>query len=255
MASNGLVANPKKTVFLMLNNKSKTNLETLAIKVGEDVIKQEAYTKLLGLKIEENQKWNIHCKELTATLNSRLFQIRRIKNQVPKRCIMRIVQSLWFSKLRYGLQIIAQTRLKEKDPSHILMDGLQIAQNRMLRLLHGSTLKDRISTEELLRTANVLSVNQLATEVKLTECWKAANIENYSVKMDKGHVEQNVEGRQLRSSSLREFKDHSRTKIGEESFHISTGKAWNNAPQEVKETKTIFAAKRMIKKYCKTLPI
>ena len=84
----------KKTVFLMLNSQRKTYLEKLAIKVGEDMITQESHTKLLGLKIKESQKWNVHCKELISALNSRLYQIRRIKNQVPERCIMRILQSL-----------------------------------------------------------------------------------------------------------------------------------------------------------------
>ena len=54
----------KKTVFLMLNSQRKTDLEKLAIKVGEDMITQESHTKLLGLKIKESQKWNVHCKEL-----------------------------------------------------------------------------------------------------------------------------------------------------------------------------------------------
>ena len=190
----------------MLNSQRKTYLEKLAIKVGEDVITQESHTNLLGLKIKESQKWNVHCKELISALNSRLYQIRRIKNQVPERCIMRIVQSLWFSKLRYGLQLCAQTRLKENDPTHTNMERLQVAQNRMLRLIHGRTLKDRISTAELLKSVNVLSVNQLALEIKLTECWKSININNFPVELDKGHVEQAEEGRQLRTSSLRQFK-------------------------------------------------
>ena len=131
------------------------------------------------------------------------------------------------------------------------MERLQVAQNRMLRLIHGSTLKDRISTAELLKSVNVLSVNQLALEIKLTECWKSININNYPVEMDKGHVEQAEEGRQLRTSSLRQFKDHSKTKIGEESFHISTGTAWNNALQDIKDAKSIFTAKKLIKNIAK----
>ena len=33
--------------------------EDLKIKVGEDWIKQPDYLKLLGVEIQENQKWNI----------------------------------------------------------------------------------------------------------------------------------------------------------------------------------------------------
>ena len=46
MASKGLVANPSKTAFLLLNSKSKNN----TLKIGE----------LLGMQISENQKWYEH---------------------------------------------------------------------------------------------------------------------------------------------------------------------------------------------------
>ena len=49
----------------------------------------------------------------------------------------------------------------------------------------------------------VLSVNQLAIKIKLSECLKSINLKNYPVKLDKGHVEQEEEGRHLRTSSLR----------------------------------------------------
>ena len=43
----------------MLNSKKKSEVKKKAIKVGEAVIIQESYTKLLGLKIEDNQKWTV----------------------------------------------------------------------------------------------------------------------------------------------------------------------------------------------------
>ena len=50
MASNGLVANPKKTVFMLLNFKDKCVEATpMEIRVGENVIAQSQSTKLLGV--------------------------------------------------------------------------------------------------------------------------------------------------------------------------------------------------------------
>jgi len=49
MASNGLVANPTKTVFMMLNNKRKENEGTRKITVGEHQIQESKTTKLLGM--------------------------------------------------------------------------------------------------------------------------------------------------------------------------------------------------------------
>ena len=55
MASNGLVANQKKTVFMLLNHKN-SSLETapIQIRVGENLVTQEKFTKLLGVTIEDN---------------------------------------------------------------------------------------------------------------------------------------------------------------------------------------------------------
>ena len=39
------------------------------------------------------------------------------------------------------------------------------------------------------------------------------------------------------------------------SFVRDSGKIWNQASREIKEATTIGAAKRLIKQYCKTLPI
>jgi hypothetical protein len=61
MASNGLVANQKKTVFMLLNYKNQTPLsDPVSIRVGSSIIKQEKSTKLLGMTIEENQCWKEH---------------------------------------------------------------------------------------------------------------------------------------------------------------------------------------------------
>ena len=65
------------------------------------------------------------------------------------------------------------------------MQAAQEAQNKMLRLLDNSTLADRKSTVELLNNANMLSVNQLAASIKMTEAWKSCNIETIQLKWKK----------------------------------------------------------------------
>ena len=253
MASNGLVANASKTVLMILNNKAKLAENKLSIKVGQTEIEPEANTKLLGVKIEENQKWNTQCKDMVRALNARLFQIRRIKNQIPKQCQMKIVQSLWFSKLRYGIALFANTRTKAEDPITCNMRELQCAQNRLLRLLEGCRIKDRISTESLLKKYKLPSVNQVACEVKLMEVWKSINVEDYPTQLETGPRSENP--RSLRTSSLRQFDTACKTKTGENSFQVSAAKLWNSAPAAIKSAKSPYAAKKAIKQYCSGLPI
>ena len=82
MASNGLVANPSKTEFLMLNNKDKERIRK--IRVGEAMIPQTRRAKLLGIHMDDDQKWTSHYwgkNRLLPALNKRLFAIRRIAMQ------------------------------------------------------------------------------------------------------------------------------------------------------------------------------
>ena len=56
MASNGLVANPKKNSFILLNQKMRKE-EVITIKIGNELVKQEKSVKLLGISLDSNQGW------------------------------------------------------------------------------------------------------------------------------------------------------------------------------------------------------
>ena len=59
MASNGLVANATKTIFMILNlTKSECeNQLTKEIKIDNATVKRSESTKLLGLTIDDKQNW------------------------------------------------------------------------------------------------------------------------------------------------------------------------------------------------------
>ena len=58
MASNGLVANPSKTEYMLINSRDKETTNT--IKVGSSEIQQVKSAKLLGIFMNEDQKWTSH---------------------------------------------------------------------------------------------------------------------------------------------------------------------------------------------------
>ena len=59
----------------------------------------------------------------------------------------------------------------------------QRLQNKMLRILDGALVSNRKSTKTLLDNQNMLSVNQIAAQIKLTEMWKTSNEPQYPIKM------------------------------------------------------------------------
>ena len=131
----------------------------------------------------------------------------------------------------------------------------QIAQNKMLRVLDNSIIKDKRSKRDMLQKFDLLSVNQMAAQIKLTEAWKAMNVTNYPVKMRVERTKAPGQSRQLRASSVRDMEEGGRYKTTQASFVRDAGRLWNRAPNAIKESLTIATAKREIKKYCKTIPI
>ena len=124
-----------------------------SILVGETTVVRTAATKLLGVYINGIQDWQTQLKALSSTLNQRLFVIRRVIRLIPSNKVMNILHSLWVSKLRYGLQLCIRVLLKEDERRSKALKTLQLTQNRLLRVLKGTKIKDRVSISSMLENS------------------------------------------------------------------------------------------------------
>ena len=124
------------------------------------------------------------------------------------------------------------------------MQATQVAQNKMLRLLNNCTLADRTHTIDLVKNTDMLSVNQLAASIKLIEAWKACNITKYPIQLEKNHENLIPNDRIVRPYTTRLWKEDGRTNLARESFTRSAAKIWNQAPQTLKDCKTLSMAKK-----------
>ena len=175
--------------------------------------------------------------------------------QLPKTEVTKVVQCLWMSKVRYGLQLCNQVRMNHEDPTNSLIEAVQLLQNKMLRMLDRVSLKDHVSTSSLLHKYNMPSVNQLAAQIKLTEAWKCNNIEQYPLKLEPNNPNRPDTDRVIRTSSIKLWKDDAKTVAAKLSFSSDTARLWNMAPEAIKQAPTLNTAKSEIKKYCSTLVI
>ena len=116
-------------------------------------------------------------------------------------------------------------------------------------------IKDRISTKTMLEKFNMLSVNQLAAQVKLVEVWKALNDPKCPIKMPRKMVTEEGRARNLRPGTRRDLVEDCNTKLARSSFGKDASRIWNQAPEEIKTANSLFLAKRLIKEHCKLLPI
>ena len=187
MASNGLVANPSKTALLFLNLNKNLKNEIQSLKIGEIMVNQVPNAKLLGMVIDDDQSWTSQISGvggMVSSLNSRLFIIKRISAAISRNRLSRIVDSLYTSKICYGLQLLGKVRIKDEDSANGLLTKLQVTQNKMARFLNGTKISDRICNKDIYLKNNLLSVNQMKGQIKLTEVWKSLNNKDYPIKWE-----------------------------------------------------------------------
>ena len=96
---------------------------------------------------------------------------------------------------------------------------------------------------------------QLAASIKLTEVWKACNIEEYPIKLENNHDNLLPNDRIVRPHVTRHWKEDGKTAAARDSFTRSAAKLWNQAPLDLRNANNLNMAKKLIRKYCETLPI
>jgi hypothetical protein len=253
MASNGLKANSDKTTLMIINYKSEENVE---IQIDNSKVTQEKSAKLLGIMVEDNLKWNNQIRGkggVIPALNTRLYLIKRMKNKINVDRLRKVANSIWSSKLRYGLQLYAKVRMNLQDQLNPNIEKLQVAQNKLARVLENVNLSDKMPTKTLLANQKMLSVNQTAAQIKLSEVWKAINIKGFPIKVKKQMTTQDA--RITRGVTFGKLIEEGSSKLTINSFVGDAIRLWNNAPEEIKKTKSIYSAKLEINKFVMTLPI
>ena len=181
--------------------------------------------------------------------------IRRVQRQIPQGKVLGVVHSLWLSKLRYGLQLCKRVQLTNEEKKCDLMKSLQLTQNRMLRTVNSSKIKDKISTVSLLKKFGRLSVNQLAAQIKRTEVWKSLNVAGHPNLLKPYNKASTSTTAGLRPKPTRILNDSSKLMCAKFSFHVDAARLWNLAPPTIKSADTLRKAKSAIMTHCKSLPI
>ena len=93
----------------------------------------------------------------------------------------------------------------------------------------------------------------MAAQIKLLEAWKSINIEGYPVQLENNQLKRQTNGREVRITTIKHWKDDTRIATAKESFIRDAAKLWNKAPITVLYAKSVNLAKKEIVKFCKTL--
>ena len=129
---------------MFLGTKKLASNESKSLKIGKETVTQESHVKLLGITIDLNQRWETQINGsggVLSALNSRLFAIKRLQKALSKVRLKKITDSFFTSKIRYGLQLYGNVRLKENDPKKVFISAIKLIQNKMARFLNGTRIK------------------------------------------------------------------------------------------------------------------
>ena len=85
----------------------------------------------------------------------------------------------------------------------------------------------------------LLSVNQLAAQIKLIEVWKSVNVEGHPLSLDPYTNPERSSLTELRPQPNRVFNDTHKLKITSHSFCTDAARVWNQAPAEIKSATTL----------------
>ena len=140
-----------------------------------------------------------------------------------------------------------------QDPVCNDLKEIQLVQNKLLRSLNGTRLKDMVSTESLLVKFGILSVNQMNAQVKLLEMWKALHVEDYPLKI--AQKEAPVMGVSTRAAEKGRPIEIGKSKMTQTSSISDSIRIWNLSPESVTESGSLYLAKKNIKQFVKSLPI
>ena len=122
-----------------------------------------------------------------------------------------------------------------------------------MRSLNRSKVRDMISISSLQIKCNMLSVNQLNASIKLLEIWKALNVEDYPLKVER---HKSTESRVSTRADINERPiPVGKSNLTQKTCVSDAIHVWNLAPNTFTDCTSLTNTKTEIKKFVKTLPI
>ena len=239
---NNLVNNPDKA-SIIYNSKGKPG--KLEVDVGGQKLSSKDSDKLLGLEVSAALNWKAHVEKLCLTLLKRMGLLRRIRHKVPREKLRIIAESIFMSKIRYGIAVYMKPRIQDEDSQSRDLHKLQVLQNDMVRMLSMKRRSDKVNMADLRRKMGIMSVNQIAVYHILIETFNIVHYNSVEKIRNKLIVEKSEKA--LRSSAKGQLAVIKRPKENCLGFTYSASKLWNKLPKEISCQESPKTFKKMVK--------
>jgi hypothetical protein len=227
MSRNKLVANASKTGFLLIRGKGHKKWPLTSVNIGSETVVESECEKILGVQVSNNLKWDDHMRSVVNDLRYRIFTMRRLTYNLPRKYIQGLLDGIVYSKARYCLPLFSKLRLSVQDSKNYCMEAVQKQLNAALRVVLGVKLSDKVSINELHSMTNMLTLNQIAIQSIQKLTWNIVNDKSKGLKGFHVIPERPQEDeRQLRSSDQGRLDPPLRTNSNN-SYRVKSSDLWN----------------------------
>jgi hypothetical protein len=150
--------------------------------VGGKMVKDEDSIELLRVSFDRKLSTKPHAQAMLVAVKQRASVIARLVNHIPRgKYLRQLATGLVNGKLGYALAAYATPQLPapggEAENPFTLYHQIQVAYNRVARLITEVKLRDRVSVQDLLERAGIPSVNGMISAVAM-ETWNCRHSSN-----------------------------------------------------------------------------
>ena len=131
--SNKLSLNLKKTNYMLLGTRNKTNQskDKFKLSIDDTEVKEVSTFKFLGITVDQNLTWKNHVDDLAKKCSRSIGILHKVKQFLPESALLSLYYTLFLSHINYGITAWSSANSVDKDRLHVL-------QKRALRAVNNS---------------------------------------------------------------------------------------------------------------------
>lgn len=150
LTSNALTLNVEKTHFVNFSKNADRN--NIVLKIGDNILNEEADSKYLGLILQNDLSFDKHVKSIIKKINSKIPLFYQLREIISRDKRIQIFNALVLPNVIYGIELYAKK-------NSVWLQTLQKAQNRILKIL--LNLNRLTNTNYLHKEKKILKVTDM----------------------------------------------------------------------------------------------
>ena len=244
-SANRLVVNGTKSSAMLISTPHvlKHNKNLIQVKVDDVVLPYNTSSKILGVVVDSNLKWDQHINHICKKVNPKIGLIHRLRQMLPLQCLNMIYISLIQPHFDYCITIWGSCAKK-----HISI--LQKLQNRAARAMTGIFDYNQ-SVSEIIRSLNWVKVEDRYKYFLAVLVYKCLHKEAPLLLTKRFlSLDQRQDCYQTRAVTNGDLKvPHPNMSLYKSSLAYSGSTFWNSLPLTIRGSSSIFSFKFLVRNY------